>query len=138
MERTPEVRGHRLLEVLEAHGLHGPHADGARVVDQDVNGPETLGHVLHHRLDVLAHRDIARDRDHLGPPPLKVLPRAGESGLIPPADRDARAGPRHFAREDQPQPAGSSGDQHRPPAQRVRASAVSPGIEGDERGGHQP
>jgi hypothetical protein len=74
-----------------------------------------LGHLLYHRLDVLAHRDIARDRDHLGPPALEVLPRAIQGGLISPADRDARAGARHLAPEDQTEPAGSSGDQHRPP-----------------------
>ena len=125
VQRAPEVGVHRAMEVLQAHLPRGSDRDGARAVHQRVDRSQPVGGGSHQPL----HRDrvghVARDgRDR--PAPLRQIPaRPVERFLVARAHGHPSALGHQLARDQEAEPAGAAGDQHRTTAQ-VPPSPVAP------------
>ena len=59
MQRTPEVRRHRILEIFGDHVFDRPDLNDAGVVDQDVDGPPPVENGVDGGPDVGAAADVA-------------------------------------------------------------------------------
>jgi hypothetical protein len=77
--------------VFQAHGLNRSHGNGACVVDQHIDLTEAADDVRHHALNILADRQIARDRHHVRTVSSDVVFRYGEFLGIASTDGNARA-----------------------------------------------
>jgi hypothetical protein len=117
MQRSPEMRRHRILEILDVHVVERAHLDDAGHVEQDVNG-DPLGQNPVDRLPRLVPPpDVARDRHDLHAGELFLQETFGPVQFSRVAREQTDSGPlgRQPPREDETQPARSSGDHDAPP-----------------------
>jgi hypothetical protein len=108
----PEVAVHLLAVVLQSHGFHGAHGDGAGVIYQNVYLAETLKDLLHHCLHLPLIFQVARECRHIGTLLSDIAPCLFEILLIPRADGYPSALGGRLTRQHQAEPAGTACNEH--------------------------
>ena len=109
-ERPPEVRRHRLLEVVDGHVLERPDLDDAGVVDEHVDAAPVVDDASDRALDLVAIGDVAGDRRDLAALPLDVGRGTLELLLVAGGEHHVRPGARELARHRQAEAARAAED----------------------------
>jgi hypothetical protein len=108
---------HRLVEISEIHVRERTNLDHARVIDEDVYSTRALHYLADHALGIggLAHiTDKARD---VPAGWLEYLPRTVELISVAGHEGNARSFRRQLPGDDEAEPAGATGDEHRSSAE---------------------
>ena len=132
--RAPEVRPHGVLEIGVREGVHRPDADGARVVDEDVEAAEVRDDALDEGACLRGIVHVRGEGKRRDATTLEIDGGAVERLGVAGADRHARPPASELPGELQAEPAGAAGDERNPAAQRDPAPSPGPKAEGRAEG----